>query len=217
MLAKILPEEKTCLVMSNFNINLLNTDTTTTFQIFTIFCLRIFSLITFYNQQSWQKNRLTSLIIFFLNSIEFNSFSGNLTSQISGHPAQFLILKDFYHKTLINSNVFQRNYMFFNHDEFKNDSKDVPWNILSSDDISARLAFDLFFARVNTLLDEQAPHHKLSEKETSLKAKPWINKNIQGLMRERDRLFKRCCNENNPTLKVAKYNKYKNARNVVIY
>ena len=77
--------------------------------------------------------------------------------------------------------------MFFNH-EFKNDSKDVPWNILSSDDISARLAFDLFFARVNTLLDEQAPHHKLSEKETSLKAKPWINKNIQGLMRERDRL-----------------------------
>ena len=108
--------------------------------------------------------------------------------------------------------------MFFNHDEFKNDSKDIPWNnILSSDDISASLAFDLFFARVNTLLDEHAPHHKLSEKETSLKAKPWINKNIQGLMRERDRLFKRHCNENNPTLKVAKYNKYKNARNVVIY
>ena len=53
----------------------------------------------------------------FLNSIEFNTFSGsgNLASQISDHLSQFLILKDFYHKRLINSNnVFQRNYRLFN-------------------------------------------------------------------------------------------------------
>ena len=36
-------------------------------------------------------------------------------------------------------------------------------------------------------------------------------------MRERDRLFKRYCNENNPTLKVAKLKKYKNARNRIIF
>ena len=36
-------------------------------------------------------------------------------------------------------------------------------------------------------------------------------------MRECDRLFKRYCNENNPTLKVAKHNKHKNARNVIIF
>ena len=42
-----------------------------------------------------------------------------------------------------------------------------------SDDISESLAFNLFFARVNTLLDEHAPNHKLSKKEISLKAKPW--------------------------------------------
>ena len=42
---------------------------------------------------------------------------------------------------------------------------------------------------------------------TLLKAKTWINKNIQRLIRERDRLFKRYCNENNPILKVAKHNK----------
>ena len=69
-----------------------------------------------------------------------------------------------------------------------------------------------FFARVNTLLDEHAPNHKLSKKEISLKPKPWINQNIQALMRERDRLFKHYCNKNNPTLKEAKHKKYKNAR-----
>ena len=36
-------------------------------------------------------------------------------------------------------------------------------------------------------------------------------------MRKRDRLFKCYCNENNPTLKVAKHNRYKNARNTFIF
>ena len=61
------------------------------------------------------------------------------------------------------------------------------------------LSIFFFFARVNTLLDEHAPNHELSKKGISLKAKPWINKSIQALMRERDRLSKRYCNENNPT------------------
>ena len=36
-------------------------------------------------------------------------------------------------------------------------------------------------------------------------------------MRECNRLFKRYCNESNPTLKVAKHNKYKNAQSSVIF
>ena len=77
------------------------------------------------------------------------------------------------------------------------------------DGISGSLSFGLFVARVNTLLDEHEPYDKLTKKEISLKAKPWIYKNIQSLMRERDRLFKRYCNENNPALKETKHNKYK--------
>ena len=77
--------------------------------------------------------------------------------------------------------------------------------------MSASLAFNLFFARVNTLFVEHAPNHKLPKKEISLKAKTWINKNIHSLMREDNSLLKRFCNENNPTLNVAKDNKRKNA------
>ena len=77
-----------------------------------------------------------------------------------------------------------------------------------------KFGFDLFFARVNALLDEHAPYHKLSKKEISLEAKPWINKNIIALLRERNRLFQRYCNENNPTLKVAKHSKYKNVKSI---
>ena len=150
------------------------------------------------------KNSKTLIDNIFLNSIEFNTSSGTLTSQISDHFPQFLILKDFYHKTTINSNnVFERNYRFFTHDEFENDLKDIPWdNVLSPDNISASLAFDLFFARVITLLNEHAPNHKLSKKEVSLKAKPWINKNIQALLIERDRLFKRYCKQSITNIKM---------------
>ena len=196
--------------MGDFNINLLNTDTDHNVSDF----YDILSL-TFFAPFILQPTRLaenskTLIDNIFLNSIEFDTFSGNLTSHISDHLRQFLILKDFYHKILINSNdVFERNYRFFNHDKFKNDLKDIPWNVLSSDDIWASLAFDLFFARVNPLLDEHAPNHKLSKNEISLKAKPRINKNIQVLMRERKKLFKSYCYENNHTLKVSKHNFYK--------
>ena len=48
-------------------------------------------------------------------------------------------------------------------------------------------------------------------------AKPWTNKNIHSYERTRYRLFKRYDNENKPTVKVAKHNKYKNARNLIIF
>ena len=146
LLAKILHEEKTCLLMGDYNINLLNTDTNRNISDFYDILSSNFFAPYILQSTKLAKNSKTLIDNIFLNSIEFNTFSGNLTSQISDHLPQFLILKDSYHKTLINSNnVFERNYRFFNHDEFKNDLKDIPWdNILSSDDISASLAFDLF-------------------------------------------------------------------------
>ena len=158
--------------MGSFNISLLNITETTTFQ---IFCCQLF-----FAPYILQKNSKTRNDNIFLNSIVFNTFSGNISSQICGHLPLFSILKDFHHKTLINSiNVFDRNYRFFNHDEFKNGLKDIPWdNILSSDDISGSLAFNLFFPRVNTLLDEHGPHYRFCKREISLKAKTWNTRNV---------------------------------------
>ena len=40
---------------------------------------------------------------------------------------------------------------------------------------------------INTLLDEHDSIHELSKNEMSLKAKPWLTKYIQALMKELDR------------------------------
>ena len=103
LLAKILQEEKTYLLMDDFNINFINTDTDYNVSDF-------YDILSskFFAPYILQPTRLTknskTLIDVFLNSIEFNTFSGNLTSQILDHLPQFLTLKDFYHKTLINNN-----------------------------------------------------------------------------------------------------------------
>ena len=57
------------------------------------------------------------------------------------------------------NDVFEQNYRFFNDDEFKNDLIDIPWdNIISLDNISVSLTFDLVFARIDALLDEHEPN-----------------------------------------------------------
>ena len=83
------------------------------------------------------------------------------------------MVKDFHRKsTLTNNIVYERNYWFFNDNEFKNDLKSILWeNILSQVNLSASSGFDLFFKLINTLLDEHAPIRKLSKKELSLKKK----------------------------------------------
>ena len=129
LLAKILQKEKTCLLMGDFNFNLANTDAAdhSVSDFYNILYSNFFAPCIL-QPTRLTKNSKTLIDKILLNSIEFNTFSSNLTSQISDHLPQFLILKDFYHNTLINSNnVFERNYRFFNHDEFKNDLKDIPW------------------------------------------------------------------------------------------
>ena len=196
--------------MGDFNIHLLNAEINTDIsEIFAPYILQPTRLT---------KNSKTLIVNVFLNSIEFETFSGNLTSLISEHLPQLLILKDFHRKsTVANNIVYERNYQFFNDDEFKKHLKSIPWeNILSQVNLSASSAFDLFFKQINTLLDQHAPIHKLSKKQISLKKKPWISKSIQSFMRERNRLFKSYCQETNPTVKWTKHNDYKRIRNIIV-
>ena len=69
----------------------------------------------------------------FLNSTKFKTFSRNLTSLISDHLPQLVILKNFHRNSTVTNNiVYERNYRFFNENEFKNDLRNISHkNILS--------------------------------------------------------------------------------------
>ena len=172
---------------------------------------RYFILLDHYVNVGFLSNHL------FQSKKETKNFSSNLTSLISDHTPQLLILKDFHRKSAVTNNIYDRNYWFFNDNEFKNDLKSNPWeNILSQANLPASSAFDLFSKQVNTLLDEHAPIHKLLKKELPLKKKLWISKSIQSLMRERDRLFKCYWQKTNSKVKLTNHNDYKRIRNTVV-
>ena len=165
--------EKTCMLMGDFNLNLLNAETNTNISEFYDKMSSNFFAPHILQPTRLTKNSKTLNDNIFLNSIEFETFSRNLTSPISDHLPQLLILKDFHRKSTVTNNiVYASNYQFFNDNEFKNHLKNIPWeNILSQVNLSASSAFDLFFKQTNTLLDEHASIHKLSKKELSFKKK----------------------------------------------
>ena len=87
LVIKILREEKTCLLMGDFNINLLNTDTDTDHNVPDFYDILSSNFFAPYILQPTRLVKISKTFIdnIFLNSIEFSTFSGNLTSQISGH------------------------------------------------------------------------------------------------------------------------------------
>ena len=95
----MLQEEKTWSLMANFNINLLNEDTDHNVSGF-YYILSLNFFAPYILQPTSSAKNSKTFIDAFLNSIEFNTFSGNLTLQIWDRLPQFLILKDFYHKSL---------------------------------------------------------------------------------------------------------------------
>ena len=70
-----------------------------------------------------------------------------------------------------------------------------------------------FVNDINFLLDEFAPHRKLKKHEIKLKTKPWITKELQYLMWERDKVYKKYHNSSTEIMKLNYYNHYKLLRN----
>ena len=142
LLTNIRKEEETCMLMLDFNISLLNTETNTNISEFYDNMSSHFFAPYILQPTRLTKSSKTLINNIFLNSIEFETFSRK-----SDHLPQLLILKDFHYKSIVtNSIVYERNYRFFNDNKFKDDLRNIPWeNILSQVNLPASSAFDLFF------------------------------------------------------------------------
>ena len=174
----------------------------------------------FFSPYILQPTRPTSKTLIdniFINSLEYKSISGNLTILLSDHLFQFVILEGFFKEIPINeSNRYERNLKNFNEREFQETLSGVNWDtILSLDNNDPNLSINNFYNHLNLLLDDFAPYEKLSKKEIKLKTKPWINKNIQDLMKKRDKLLSKFCKEHDPVKKENLHVNFKLIRNRV--
>ena len=85
LLEKLSQENKSCFLMGDFNINLLNTNTNNSISdFFNLMCSNFFA--PYVLQPTRITTSLKTLIDnIFLNDLDFSSYSGNLTTQISDH------------------------------------------------------------------------------------------------------------------------------------
>ena len=95
----------------------------------------------------------------FLNNIEYPSYSGNLTIQLSDHLFQFVILEGFYKDlTPKNTNIFERNFRNFSEQEFNDKMKNTKWKYIFKMDLNdPNLSMNNLHVYINRLLDIYAP------------------------------------------------------------
>ena len=94
-LNKISSSNKKCILVGDFNIDLLNLQFKESVEHFYNNLTSYFFLPFILQPTRITEHSKTLIDNIFFNSLEYNSYSGNLTVQISDHLFQFLILKDF--------------------------------------------------------------------------------------------------------------------------
>ena len=215
MLKKVSTENKLCILTGDFNIDLLKIendgDANDFYNIMTSYFFAPFIL------QPTRPISKSLIDNIFINSLEYKSISGNLTIMLSDHLFQFVILEGFFKDTPLNkTNTYERNFKNFNEREFHETILGVDWDdILSLEDHDPNISIKNFYNYINFLLDDFAPYRKLDKKEMKLKTKPWINKNIQDIMKKRDKLLHKFCKEIDPVKKEILHSDFKNIRNKV--
>ena len=152
----------------------------------------------------------------FINSIDYISFSGNITIQLSDHLFQFVTLQGFFKDLPKKINIYERNFKYFNEREFEEELNKMNWDSILHLDISdPNTSMDNLYNNLVYMLDEYAPYKKISKKEFKLKSKPWIDSGIRNKIYERDKLLKKYRKSKDENRKLTIYEDYKRTRNFV--
>ena len=153
LLHKINSENKQCILMGDFNIDLLKCKTHKDSNAF----LNSLSS-SFFTPYALQPTRLTSKSLIdniFFNSLEYQSYSGNILIEIADHLIQFLILEGFIkERSIPKINLFKRDFSNFNDDEFRKEVNQINWDVIVKVDLKdPNLSLNNFYTNLTFLLD----------------------------------------------------------------
>ena len=187
---KIHQENKLCLIMGDFNVDLLRIDSHPGSENF-INTLGSF----FFQPHILQLTRVTdhsSTLIdnIFFNSIEHFIISGNLVYDLTNHLPNFIILNKF--SSLPSSvKVYKRDYFKFNQASLISEIQTVDWQIVFTSDTDPSCMFDCFYSKISQIVDKHIPIKQLSRRELKFKSKPWITSAIKRSIKVKNNFCKK--------------------------
>ena len=115
----------------------------------------------------------------FSNIISPEAISGNLTSTISDHLPQFMIVPNVFSNPspppLNKGNLFERDWSNFDQKNFILDYFYIDWDVtLKLDEENINFSTESFLNKINSLLSNYDPLKKINKYKLKFRSKPWI-------------------------------------------
>ena len=165
LLHKLSSENKSVILLGDFNIDLMKYDNHHSTNEF-LDSLSSHLFLPHITQPTRIRDTSKTLIDNILsNTLIENTISDNLTATISEHLPQFIILPNIFSNPPSNkSNIYERDWSNFVQENFILDYFSVDWNSLINKDKDVNLLLIIFLKRINAILDNHAPLRKVTKK-----------------------------------------------------
>ena len=212
LVEKMAQENKKLVVMGDFNVDLLKSETdakaSTFLQNNLTSCLKPF--ITKPTRVTPHSKTLINNI--FSNYLENSFTAGNLICSISDHlPQFFLIHQD--SNNFKDVNKVKRDYSKFNRENFVLDFLSKDWDILQSKNPEQQV--EVLINKINKIIDIHAPLKIQKRKSKNISRKPWITQGIRNSINCKNKLFKKFVNTKSSLTKSIRHTNFKEYRNVL--
>ena len=201
-------ENKLCLLLGDFNIDLLKIET----HVDTDNFLNILES-SFFLPQILQPTRITDHSTTLIDNIFFNSLqhftiSGNLVYDLTDH--HFIIFNKF---SALSSKIkiFKRDFTQFNQTDLIEEMKKINWELEFVNNSNPTNMFDAFYNKVTQIINKHLPIKQLSRKDLRFKSKPWITPGIKKSINFKNRIYRKYIASKSPYY----HSKFKYYRNKI--
>ena len=209
-------ENKSIVLLGDFNINLLNFDSNAGVSNFldTLGSYSILPQVLLPTRITEHSQTLIDNI--FTTPSAVDCISGNLLHSISDHLSQFYCIPGAYTQT--GGEDLPRTYINwarFKPQDFVRDFRALDWaEILNLEGGDIDTSFDAFLSTVNALVDQHVPTATLSKKQRS--KKPWITSGILNSMSKRDFYLRKSLSSKSKDTKIFYHSCFKRYRNQIV-
>ena len=117
----------------------------------------------------------------------------------------------------MNTAIYKRDYSNFDRENFTLNLLDIEWDRVIPKEISnPNESFNLFFNKIDSLVNQYIPLRKLTKKEIKNRFKAWITSGIQNSMKRRDKIYKTFIKAKQLDIKKEYESQYKTLRNQIV-
>ena len=145
----------------------------------------------------------------FTNIINKKIIGGNLTSKVSDHMPNFVLIEDLIQKTG-RKKITKRDFSNFKEEDYLYDLSTISIDqVLFSNNINE--IYNEFHHQIVNIIDKHAPIKTFSNRESKWLQKPWFTKGIQKSIKIKNRMYKKYIKANKDPFWYGRYKFYNNS------